>query len=203
MVVIVMPWRPSPERQAGHDLTRAWYEAQLPGVPIVEVDTDHEEFNLGACRNKGVIEAKALGATTCVITDADTITWPHSLHTAIDASPDGKLHYPFDKCLYAGVNTEPGLANGGIMVISVAGWEALGGQDERLSGWGGDDDQIVAVATCFGAGPVRHKGYATSFWHPANRDIGSARHAPNAELVRRYWSVVNNPTAMKAILSER
>jgi hypothetical protein len=202
MTALIVPWRPSPTRQAAHDFVLGWYAQHLPDAEVFEVDTDHEIFNLGACRNAGAAAAAAAGHDRFVITDADTVPSPSGLIAALADAGDRRLHYPFDQCLYAGTDSRPGLANGGVIVVSAAGWDLIGGQDERFSGWGGEDDQLVAVATCF-SGVVRHRGLAVSLWHPAVRDIGSERHRPNAVLAQRYWAAVNDEAQMRALIAER
>ena len=61
-VVIGMPWRMGEGRLLPHDVVRAFYARILPDAEVVEVDTDHQPYNLAAARNKAVREAEALGA---------------------------------------------------------------------------------------------------------------------------------------------
>ena len=196
-VVVAFPWRETPERVAGYQMVRDWYQVNLVNAAMVEVDTDSEVFSLAACRNRAVAVAKDLGADVVVISDADTIPPPTALHDAIEgAAVDGQLHMPYDQCIYAGTDSPPGLANGGVHVVTPACWDALGGQDERLVGWGGDDDQLIAAATCL-VGVVRHPGCAVSLWHAdANRWCNDE----NRKIAHRYWEAVGNPDAMRQLI---
>jgi hypothetical protein len=198
-VAVVFPWRAKEERMPAYSVTRAWYEVHLPEARLVEVDTEHEVFNLAACRNLAVGAAEGLGADVVVISDADTIPPPGGLAAAIADADDHKLHIPFTQCIYAGTDSPPGLANGGVHVVTPTGWKAIGGQDERLIGWGGDDDQLVAVATCL-SGLVRHPGLAVSLWHS---DAARVCAQPSRDLVNKYWQAVDKPAAMRKLIAER
>lgn len=198
-VAVMFPWRAKDERRAAYAVTRAWYEVHVSGAKIVEVDTEHEVFNLAACRNVAVGVAEGLGADVVVISDADTLPPPSGLAAAIADADDHKLHIPFSQCIYAGTDSPPGLANGGVHVVTPTGWDAIGGQDERLVGWGGDDDQLVAAATCL-SGLVRHPGLAVSLWHS---DAARVCAQPSRDLVNRYWQAVDKPAAMRKLIAER
>lgn len=198
-VVVAFPWRPSVERLPSFEIVRAWYGVQLPDAQVVEVDTAHEVFNLAACRNAAVRAGIELEADVVVISDADTIVSPDALRAAVDEAGDGRLHLPFDQCLYAGTDAEPGLANGGVHVVTPECWDAIGGQDERLSGWGGDDDQLVAVATCL-VGVVRHHGFAVSLWHADAHRVASVQ---NKRLAQKYWDLVDDPVAMRSYIAKK
>ena len=195
----MFPWRAKEERMPAYSVTRAWYEVHLPEAKIVEVDTEHEVFNLAACRNFAVGAAEGLGADVVVISDADTIPPPSGLAAAIADADDHKLHIPFTQCIYAGTDSPPGLANGGVHVVTPTGWKAIGGQDERLIGWGGDDDQLVAVATCL-SGLVRHPGLAVSVWQS---DAARVCAQPSRDLVNKDWQAVDKPAAMRKLIAER
>lgn len=216
-VVIAVPWRPQPGRVEAHDFVVDYYSKVMPGAEIIEVDTHHEPYNLAAVRNKCVREAEKLGADVVVLLDADCVIAPHSFMLAAIAAAygDGKMHMPFKKQHYlteeesaklmGGVDFTPerkGLGNGACYVVRPESYWLAGGSDERFSGWGGDDDQLVAATTTL-IGLVRHDGHAMSLWHPAVRDVGSLRHQPNSRLARRYWKAMHRPAQMRAIIAER
>lgn len=216
-VVVAIPWRPTPQRQDAHDAVVAWYAEHLPDAPLIHVDTDHERYNLAAARNLAVREAEYLGAEVVVIGDADGIlASPRTLWRAIRAACDGRLHLPYSQQRYL---TEPetvGLlfgkknppfhgshGNGGIYVITPDGYWACGGSDERFSGWGGDDDGIVAAAKAL-TGVKRHDGVLWSLWHAdEHRPVGSDEHRPNADLAERYWAAHRRPLTMRDLIAER
>lgn len=198
-VAVMIPWRARTARVPAYHLVRAWYAVHVPEAQIMTVDTDHEPFNLGACRNAAVELAAGLGADVIIISDADTLPPPSALAAAIAQAGDHRLHIPFDNCVYAGTDSPPGLANGGVHVVTPTFWETVGGQDERFVGWGGDDDQLVAVAKCL-VGVVRHPGLAVSLWHSDAERICAQ---PNRDLVGEYWRAVSNPTAMRKLIAQR
>lgn len=216
-MVVAIPWRPQPARVAAHRFVREWWAAVLPDSPVVEVDTDHHPYNLAAARNKGVVEAERLGADVVVICDADVV-FDHHIHVyeaIAGASVDGWVHMPFTNQLYLTADetadlfdgtppTRAGhLGNGCCYITTPSTYWAFGGSDERFSGWGGDDDQLVAAATTL-VGLVRHDGVAYSLHHADEcRDVGSERHRPNSLLAQRYWAAMGNERAMRELIAER
>jgi hypothetical protein len=217
-VVVAIPWRAQPARLAAHAFVRRWYADVLPDAPVVEVDTEHQPYNLAAARNLGVRRAAALDADVVVVGDADVvIDRPHHLLEAIEAAAaDGWMHMPFDDQLYLTADETAGLidraqapqrrghrGNGCCYVVQPDAYWAFGGSDERFSGWGGDDDQLVAAATTL-VGLTRHDGVAWSLHHADEcRDVGSERHRPNSQLAIRYWKAMGNERAMRALIAER
>lgn len=216
-VVVGMPWRPGEGRLLAHAAVRAYYSVHLPGVDVIEVDTQHQPYNLAASRNLAVREAESAGADVVVVADADCVFYdPKFMHEAIAAAAeDGKVHMPFRQQRYLTEQetvafamwwTLPPLVgklgNGCCYIMKPEAYWRAGGGDERFSGWGGDDDQFVAAATTL-TGLVRHGGVSLSLWHPAVRDVGSERHRPNAELAKRYWSSMHDEAAMRALIAER
>src|SRR5690606_5629513 len=148
-------------------------------------------------------------------TDAAPFITPAAvIARCIHAARAGRMHMPFtqQRCLTEaeaddliagrGVPLEGRPGNGACYVIRPAAYWQAGGSDERFSGWGGDDDQLVAACTAL-IGLRRHEGVALSLWHPAVRAVGSPRHRPNAVLARRYWQAIRNPDRMRAIIAER
>lgn len=215
-VGVAMPWRPQPSRQIAHDYVCGWLGEVLPLSPIYEVDSHHEVYNLAAARNLGVDAAEADGCDVVVIIDADTVVAPagHLVDAVRECVEDGLVHIPYSNVRYldevesvtlaagGAVPLEGNFANGGCYVVTPATYRTIGGSDDRFSGWGGDDDQLVAAATCL-AGLKRHAGVGLSFWHPAVRDIGSDRHRPNGVLAQRYWNAIDDPGAMRRLIAER
>ena len=215
-VVVAIPWRPTPERQAARDHVVAWWCRVLPDAQVIEVDTDHHPYNLAAVRNECVRQAEALGAEVVVIADADgVLASPRPLYRAIMSAEDDRLHLPYtaqryldqaetESILGGGTpSTDGHPGNGGIYVVTPAGYAACGGSDERFSGWGGDDDGIVAAAMAL-TGIERHKGTLWSLWHAdERRPVGTAEHRPNANLAARYWNAKDRPEAMRALIAER
>lgn len=216
-VVVAMAWRPQPARIAGHDYVVDWWSYWLPFAKLIEVDTDHVPYNLAAVRNEGVRQAEAAGADIVVLTDADAVIVPpeNVMMCAKLAVADGRVHMPFTKQRYLTEDettsvimggTAPldgGHGNGAIYVMRPDTYWQFGGSDERFSGWGGDDDGLVAAARTL-VGLERHSGTVWSLWHAdERRPVGTEEHRPNAELAQRYWDAVDNEKKMRAIIEER
>jgi glycosyltransferase involved in cell wall biosynthesis len=214
-VVVAIPWRPTPERAAGFECTRARWLELLGPVPILELDTDHHPFNLNAARNLGVRMAAELDADVVVVSDADAVLADDVNVPSVLAAVAGGLHLPYTAQRYltpretaavlAGDTRPLGghHGNGACYVTRPDAWWSWGGGDERFSGWGGDDDQIVAAATCLSR-LERHHGTVLSLHHAdERRPVGTEEHRPNAELARRYWSRIRNPVGMRRLIAER
>lgn len=214
-VVLGMPWRPKPGRLEAHAHARAWWDQHFPAYEVVEVDTDHEEFNLAACRNAAVRAAEERGADVVVIADADVIFHPAiTVDQCVFAARDGRVHMPFTEQVYltreeteallsgrdAPTTGTPG--NGCCYIATPAAYWAAGGGDERFSGWGGDDDAFVAAAGTL-VGLKRHEGLAYSLWHPPVRDVGSDRWRPNSLLAQRYWRANGSVRHMRRLIATR
>lgn len=202
MIAVGFPWRPTPDRAPAFAMVSAWYDAEL-GCPQITADSGHDPFNRAASRNLVVADAIEMGVDVLVISDADTIPSPAGLHAAIDAAANGGMHYPFDRYLYVGTDNPLGGNTGGIHVCRPEVWQEIGGQDERFTGWGGEDDQIYAAATCLIGEPTYHPGWVVSLWHASVRDVGSERWQPNSELAARYHRLRHDPDAMRALIAER
>jgi hypothetical protein len=211
-----IPWRPTPERQAGFDLTVARWRALVRGVEVVTVDTDHHPFNLNACRNLGVRRAEEAGADVVIVSDADAFLADDADPVEVlHAAGAGGLHLPFTAQRYLTAEETAAVAagatsalpghpgNGACYVVTPAAWWTFGGGDERFRGWGGDDDQIIAAALALSS-VRRHWGTVLSLHHAdERRPVGTEEHRPNAELAHRYWAARTNAAAMRRLIAER
>jgi hypothetical protein len=215
-VAVAFPWRPQPERLDAFAFTRRWWEHHYPDALFAEIDTDHQPFNLAACRNEAVRWAEERHASVVVLCDADSVPADRAaVDTAIAASADGRLHLPFSlqrylnqaetEALYRGelISTDGSHGNGACWVLTPDAYWSAGGSDERFSGWGGDDDGFIAAAKTL-TGMQRHPGTMWSLWHADEcRDVGSERHRPNAELAQRYWRAIGDRAAIEELIAER
>lgn len=210
----MIPWRPSPGRVAAYDHVIRFYRAHLPDSRIVEADSGHQLFHRAASRNVGVADAGDVDVI--VVGDADTITEPAALHTAVATARDGRLHYAYDRFAYLDeqqtadvlayrpvVLSDGRRHNSSLMVLTPDAWRAAGGQDERFDGWGGEDDAFYAAVCTLLGPPVWHPGLAVSLWHPSERDVGSTRWQPNSDLARRYVTANGDTAAVRALIAER
>jgi hypothetical protein len=214
--LVAIPWRPTPERQAGFDLTVARWGRLLRDADVVTVDTEHHPFNLNACRNAGVRLAEEGGYDVVVLSDADAFLADDADPAeVVRAAGAGGLHLPFTAQRYLSAEETAAVAagatdalpghpgNGACYVVTPAAWWAFGGGDERFIGWGGDDDQIVAAALALSS-VRRHWGTVLSLHHAdERRPVGTEEHRPNAELAHRYWAARTNAAAMRRLIAER
>jgi hypothetical protein len=216
-VVVTLPWRPTPDREAGFRFVWDWYVkiARLQGWDrICAVDSGHHEFNRAASRNACVRAAS--DADVVIINDADTIPHPSSLYEAVRDCADGRLHYGLDKMIYldpeatkaymAGEPVDVSSArehDSSVYVIAPHRWWEAGGMDERFSGYGGEDGAFCSAARSL-IGVQWHKGTAVSLYHdPMVRDIGSERWKPNSALAKRYYDASRSPSLIRKLIAER
>lgn len=215
-LAVCIPWRSTPDRVRPFGHVCSWYAEHLPGVPVVPADAGGERFSRAGSRNEAVRRAQASGADTVVLADADTIPDPMALRSAIAASGDGALHFALDRMAYLDEETTEAVYRGetvevdaighdsSVYVITVESYWAAGGQDERFTGYGGEDNAFTAACETL-VGAVWHPGLALSLWHDGScRDVGSSRWwADTVPLHRRYQTARGNRAAMQALTSER
>lgn len=216
-VVITIPWRPTPDREAAFRFVWDWYVtiARLQGWDRIQaVDSGHHEFNRAASRNACVRAAS--DADVVIINDADTVPHPATLYEAVKAAYDGRLHYGLDKMKYLSEFESHTYMSGqpvdvsdakehdsSVYVIQPRRWFVAGGMDERFTGYGGEDGAFCSAARAL-IGVKWHKGTAVSLFHdPSVRDIGSERWKPNSALAMRYQDASRSPTLIRKIIAER
>ncbi|MFC3986455.1 hypothetical protein [Streptosporangium jomthongense] len=218
-VMIVIPWRPTADRQYAYDLTVAHYQALLPDAMLLAVDTDHEPFCLAGCRNKGVRLAQDARADVVILGDADTLPEQEPLLAAIHgATTSGLVHLPYTS--YRSLRRDgtaqyrrgvplqdcnhfevPGACSG-VYVTTPATWWAHGGQDELFLGWGGEDAAWSAAhLTLLGAEPVRHNGRVYALHHASAVKEGE-QYSANFARIYRYHQAQGDPDATWALLRE-
>lgn len=176
IVRYAVPWRPDGgRREQLWSFCRTWWSERLPEAEIVEGSSPDGPFNRSAA-----INAAASGRwDVLVVMDADIITAPEQVRTAISRAKGAGLVMAFDE--YRGLNASTTAAvlggampaNRGIrfrsrthvsslFAVDRDTWERSGGFDERFRGWGCED---VAFARSCGvasrvSGPLWH------LWHP-------------------------------------
>jgi len=220
-VTVAIPWRDTgPERSRAHELVVAHWARLLLDADIVDIDTDHEPYNLAACRNAGVALAGQLEADVVILADADTLAEAEPVRAAADAAAtSGLVHLPYTEYrslradgtaqYLAGVPLPdcnafvvPGACSG-VYVATPATWWAHGGQDAAFQGWGFEDAAWYAAhTTLLGAEPVRHDGRVYSLTHPSAAKEGPHYRA-NAARCHRYHQAAGDPDAMRALIAER
>lgn len=200
MISVLVPWRPSPERQRVWDALRPRWEAL--GYEVIE----------GTCVgpwSKGTAVAEALArASHKVLVVADADVWCDGLEWATaevyGGSPWAIPHYRVVRLGPDGNRAErpyPGVAGGGLVVLARETYEQCP-IDPRFEGWGQEDEAWGhALRTLYGK-PRRGLADLTHYWHPPqqrqNRAIGSPE---GAALLRRYLAA-RTPQAIREILQE-
>lgn len=153
----------------------------FPWDNVESYDSDPPEpFNRAAARNLAVRENA--NSDVVVICDADSIPEQRPLRNAIfSAKTVGQLNFPFDQVIYLTregtryinsrkieslpVLRRAGSSQGGCFVCSPRVWWDFGGMDERLSGWGYEDRQMLICSNTLGGKPIIHEGKLYCLWH--------------------------------------
>lgn len=213
---IVLPWRPAPSRIDAFARVRAWYEQNLPDLPLSTIDTDDDPFVLAACRNRAM--ADAAPDEVVVIGDADTIPEVAPLRAAIEAArTSGLVHLPYTEYRWLGRTGSEDYARGvalpdctveqfvqgacsGVYVATPRTWARHGGQDETFRGWGFEDAAwYLAHETLCGAPPARHEGRVYALHHVGEVRAG-ARYDANAAHMEQYRAAAGDPDAMARLV---
>jgi hypothetical protein len=200
-ILVAIPWRDNGDRHRQESLdfvVEHLYRAT--GCPIDLVDGDQEGFSLAAARNA----AMRREADVVVVCDADTVVEQEPLAAAIVmAAASDRVILPFT--LYRALGPEGRLAVlsgitpravpeigrldwsvGGVQVARPDVWWALGGQDERFTGWGCEDTAFNLAADRLGRSHVRVPGEIHHLWHPVTWRTTDPSYAANAALLQRY-----------------
>ena len=196
-------------------VTRHYYEHHPDWELIVGMADDEW--------SKGVAVADAYRHATgemLVIADADSFVRPEALVQAVDdvaetgtwAVPHGRvyrLNQRATEIVYAGGPVRKhmtarlpyiGPAGGGIVVLTRAAYDKVGGIDERFCGWGGED---ISLGWALGTlvGPYTRVGAPLiHLWHP--HPAPTLRGCPESEaLAGRYREARGKPEAMAALVA--
>ncbi len=216
-VLVAMPWRPTPDRLQAFQYARDWYIKTFPQWSIGCSDNGSAEFSRAGSRNACARTALAGGFDVVVINDADTVPEVGAVAAAVHgAADDGLLHFGLSTmryltqeetaAVYAGeeIDRNGNSHDSSVLAIQPKAYFEAGGQDERFTGYGGEDNAFCAATTALLGNPVWHDGQAISLWHDAScRDIGSERWRPNSALAVRYSAVRYNAEGMRHLINER
>jgi len=212
-VILGFPYRATPQRAAIFDQVRPLVEGLFDFNEVVIMDSGHDRFNRAASRNMIARYAINKMVHVVVICDADSIPDREVLKEAIlEAQGDSDLHVPFDTVRvlpYGRFFREPtkyarmrpistyGPSCGGCYVLRPNLWQTIGGMDERIEGWGFEDQIFLAAVNTFAGGPVYHVGDLTTIDHV--RDVSDDHTAQNGDLVDRYHSVEGNQDEFRKV----
>ena len=220
-VPVLVPWRTDngPREQIWRRLQRdVW-----AGWRVVASDHDGTAFSRAAARNQAARQAGDW--QVAILADADSIVPPGRLHAAIDlALSSGRMVIAHDRW----VNVRPDeqadfltswcvqytperevfpLTVGSMLVVPRAVWDAVGGQDERMTGYGYEDNAFHRACAILTGDPLRLSG---SVWHfaddPVRPTLSEQLRSPDTRRNRDLWQRyrrVTTPAAMRALLAER
>lgn len=229
---ILIPWRSDDghrERVLEWILRR--YAVLYPEAQVVLGTNDEEPFNRGAARNDAAARADH---DVFVIADADTIcAEAGALPWAVEAVDAGLAPWviPYAEEQYYNLSAgatesllhmdpdvrlapNPRLASAwehkitswaGMLVMTRAAFEAVGGYDERFHGWGYEDNAFRhAMDTIVGL-HKRLEGSAWHLWHPIaeGTNFDQPHIVENRRLYRRYCDATGRPSDMRQVVQDR
>jgi hypothetical protein len=229
---VLVPRRADPERDRIWEWVRRFWSFQVC-LPIFEGwhDAGEGPFNRAAALNRA--GEAAGGWETAVVIDADVILDPRLVRGALEMSGRAGgapvLGYT-ERCHLTRQGTDQILRRdprgidlrltgrtwgrwirgrlrnscSGCYVVGREVWEAVGGFDERFSGWGYEDIAFrVATETVSGARLAQISGALFHFWHTVSdgNQPGSATMAANKARCDRYLAAHWDRAAMAAVLA--
>lgn len=152
MTVVLVPWRPTPEREPLWEHVRAHLEGL--GLPIFTGDSDTELFSLSQAFNV----AADRPWTRAVLTEADAWVPLEQIHAGLELPGltycyDRQVRYTPDETkrfLETGewpardlLPAQSHLGSNGVRTITRELWDEVGGYDPRFIGWGAEDVDFV------------------------------------------------------------
>ncbi|MFJ8255998.1 galactosyltransferase-related protein [Peribacillus asahii] len=204
---------------------KQYYDHVMPEAELCLGIIDKDEINKSKAVN---LAAKKATREIFVIADADIIFDPKLIVKAIEVLNEAAWVVPFtgiydiersgterllkttpkwpidvksEECTKANWIYK-GFA-GKLIVIPRVNFEAVGGFDERFSGWGGEDDAFsLSVQTLCGK-LVNSKGDIYHLWHPTSNYETNPNGEANRALLNRYKRASGNKKEIIKLISER
>jgi hypothetical protein len=213
--VVLVPYRGG---ERWRELSWAYVQGEWAklGLPIVTGDRPGP-FNRSAARNAAA--RKAGDWDVGIFVDADTIVrdtgpvreaielahrtgrvvLPHDRYRAMTASGTGSLFFGRPNW-----NALPSRhpVQGGVVVVPRRAWDRIGGYEERLNGWGGEDVVFMYCAREL-VGLDRLPGEIWHLWHPVDRTRRRYVVEKGGPLMHRYRAVKTDPAGLAALIAER
>lgn len=217
-VVVCVPYRGGDtHRERNWAFARPRWEAL--GWPIVTADAGGRLFSRAGSRNAAARDAG--GWDVALFVDSDIVVRElEPVLAAVDfAAEVGAMVLPHDECVGLTAGGTARVVAGrddwarvkriqqapsGLFAIARDAWDAVGGQDERFSGWGFEDSSFLAAVGTL-ARAVRRPGRIYHLWHPvaAEKIARDATYQANLALRARYRAATGDTAAMRALLDER
>lgn len=202
---------PSGIRSQIFDRVKPIVESLYPWDEVVVMDSGHSTYNRAASRNMIAQKAFEDDYDVMVIHDADSIATNYAEAIELAYQWD-RVYTPFDQVHFIGPGAffpkpskyrklkpfyQHGPSFGGVYVCQPAIWEVLGGMDERIEGWGFEDQIFLAVHNTFLGRPTHVPGILYTVNH--TRDTTSLNDINNDRLLREYHSVEGDFDRIRAL----
>lgn len=213
-VFLGVPFRGIADRQQIFEAIYPHLVASYPFSEVLVADSGHKTFNRAATRNILIDWAISGSADVLVINDADSMVSGDQLSTSINESlRDGKLHIPHSEvhCYQSRflLNRAPkvgrgtphhtyGRSCGGVLVGTPQMYLLAGGQDERITGWGYEDEIFIVSVRTFVGDYVHHPGKLITYSHTREARVERDDLA-NSILRDSYNQNIFNKEAISAI----
>lgn len=219
-VGLVIPWRSQPSRIPPFESVLGWYEKNFPDINIYLSDRSGV-WNLSASRNDGVLKAQKDNCDVVIVNDADTIPEFNPVMEALrSAVVDGYCHTPYTNYIML---TKGGTAQhirkgtplsrcagrpykeacSGVYIATPEMWFGIGGQDEKFTGWGYEDNAWHrAHEVILGIPSVRHKGNCYAFNH-IDQPHSGPQYEANKELWLRYLEIDNKEDMLNLVKAKK
>ncbi|MGH7533990.1 MAG: galactosyltransferase-related protein, partial [Gemmatimonadales bacterium] len=201
---------------------RAWWERELPELPIFEGHHDDGLFNRSAACNAAAAAATAAGPwDVALLIDADVFCDPPRVREALVlAVGEGNrmvlpftrrhnLNQPGTRRIMAGdrgswvryiAKTYREMCSSCI-AIPRALWDQVGGFDERFQGWGFEDNAFAAACETFGTTLTKIDGELWHLFHPTALEgrPGTPSFRANRARADAYQAAIGNPDAIRSL----
>lgn len=226
-VSILVPYAPAgPVRERSWRWLEQRWRATLPDAEVILGTPDDAPDPGRFCRAVAINRAAAKASgDVFVIADADTAFLAEGVYEAVFlASRRWILPYRYVRLSEAasdawltseptasppadwesGVEEEWPANVSGLVVVSRAAFELVGGFDERFTGWGCEDEAFACSLAGLYAAPLRLAGHvAWHLWHPRppEHSVGQPTYQAQRQLAARYARA--SPSGLRKILSER
>lgn len=202
---------------------RAWWERELPELTVYEGHHEKGLFNRSAAVNAAAQAATAAGPwDVALIIDADVICNPERVREAIaQAATEGnRLVLPFSRRHNLNPIGTRRIMEGdrgswtrfiartytemcsSCVAIPRPLWDAVGGFDERFSGWGFEDNAFAAACeTMGGAGLTTIEGELWHLFHPTAPEgkPGTPSFRANRARADAYQAALGDKAAIAAL----
>lgn len=194
--VVVGYGDPNEPWSKGAVVDRAVSTVDTPGLVIHDADVIVEPDALSSCASAVVSgwpwaqphsEVYRLARRTTQLVIAGAVAGPH--HALGGAALERRPHY-----------APPG---GGIVVLSRAAYDTVGGIDPRFVGWGGEDISFARALDTLTGPAFRLRVAMWHLFHPPQIILPGRRGSPETEaLASKYLDAAGDPVAMAEVVGE-